>query len=220
MTDADDSPRERMGTREEIGSSVSAPTAWDAHKRGELWSVICEDLRANSARGIAGLLKPAAQALIVYRFGQWILARQSRRIASRIGEKLYWILFADIRNRLGIELVATARVGKGVRIEHQHGIVIHPFAAIGDGVQIHHGVTIGLKNDVDLKSIRENYPRIGKNVVLGVGATIIGAVAIGDGAMIGAHALVTRDVPTGATVVAAPSRVLRLAPESTEPHRV
>lgn len=189
---------------------VSAPTRWDVRARCALARVIRDDLRANAVEGPGGILKPAALAFVVYRYGQWVLAHRGEGRRWALGEKLYWFLFATVRNQLGIELVATAQVGRGVRIEHQHGIVIHPFAVIGDGVQIHHGVTIGLKNERELASIQENVPRIGARVVLGVGATVIGAVTVGDDARIGPHALVTRDVPPGATVVAAPSRILRL----------
>ncbi len=189
----------------------TSPATWDVRGRGALLKVIRDDLHANSAHGISGLMKPAAHAFVVFRYGQWVLARHGRGLTWVLAEKLYWILFAAVRNRLGIELVATAQVGRGVRIEHQHGIVIHPFAVIGDGVQIHHGVTIGLKNDQELSGIEKNPPRIGARVVIGVGATIVGAITVGDDAMIGAHALVTRDVPPGATVVAAPSRILRLS---------
>ncbi len=190
---------------------ITPPSRWDPYGRDALLRVIRDDLRANSAHGLSGLMKPAARAFIVYRYGQWILAHHGRGRGWQLGEKLYWLLFSAVRNRFGIELVATAEVGRGVRIEHQHGIVIHPFAVIGDGVQIHHGVTIGLKDENELAAIQENVPRIGARVVIGVGATIVGAVSIGDDARVGPHAVVTRDVPPGATVVAAPSRVLRLA---------
>lgn len=189
---------------------LTPPTRWDPHGRLALLRVIRDDLRANSSHGLSGLMKPAARAFIVYRYGQWVLAHRGGGRGWWLGEKLYWLLFSAVRNRSGIELVATAKVGRGVRIEHQHGIVIHPFAVIGDGVQIHHGVTIGLKDENELAGIQESVPRIGARVVIGVGATIIGAVSIGDDARVGPHAVVTRDVPPGATVVAAPSRILRL----------
>lgn len=211
MGSVDDETSDREATIDAAPPGVTSPTRWNTHARGALLRVIRDDLQANSALSVSGIIKPAALALIVYRYGQWVFARRGSGSAVRLGEKLYWILFAAARNQLGIELVATAELGRGVRIEHQHGIVIHPFAVIGDEVQIHHGVTIGLNNEQELATIQQNVPHIGTRVVIGVGATIIGAVVIGDGARIGPHALVTRDVPPGASVVAAPSRILRLS---------
>lgn len=193
------------------GMGATAPSRWNPRARGALRAVIRADRAANDAAGTSGLLKPGVQALIVYRFGQWALARRRRGLLAGLAEKLYWALFASVRNSTGIELVATATVGRNPRIEHQSGIVVHPFAVIGDDVQIHHGVTIGaLRNQSELADIKTNPPRVGARVVFGVGSIVLSGVTIGDDARIGPNAVVAKDVPRGATVVAMPSRTLQL----------
>ena len=81
------------------------------------------------------------------------------------------------------------------------GIVINPKTVIGKGTNIQHGVTLGINNG--------GTPIIGKNVYIGAKATIIGPVKIGDGAKIGASALVITDIPAGCTAVGVPAKVVK-----------
>ena len=87
-------------------------------------------------------------------------------------------------------------------LDHATGIVIGAFAAIGDDVTILQNVTIGRQDALPGRS-----PRVGHGVLISSGATILGNVAIGDFAKIGAGALVTADVPAGCTAVGAPARL-------------
>lgn len=94
-----------------------------------------------------------------------------------------------------------ACLGAGLKLPHPNGIVIHGDAVVGDDCMIMQQVTIGM--------IREGeVPVIGNNVYIGAGAKIIGRVRIGDGARIGANAVVTRDVPPGDTAVGIPAKIL------------
>jgi serine O-acetyltransferase len=97
----------------------------------------------------------------------------------------------------GIEIHPGATIGRRVVIDHGMGVVIGETAIVGDDVLIYHGVTLGGKVNDRVK----RHPTIGNNVLLGAGAKIIGDVEIGDGAMIGANAVVTKNVPAGAVIV-------------------
>ena len=85
-----------------------------------------------------------------------------------------------------------------LRLPHPFNIIISEHARIGAGCTIFHGVTVGSN---EKEPIEESAPIIGKNVYVGAGAILIGSIHVGDGARIGAGAVVTRDVPPGATVV-------------------
>lgn len=94
-----------------------------------------------------------------------------------------------------------ASLGTRLMLPHPNGVVIHEDAVVGDDCMIMQQVTIGM--------IQEGrVPRIGDRVYIGAGAKIIGAVTVGDGARIGANAVVTRDVPPDATAVGIPARVI------------
>ena len=97
----------------------------------------------------------------------------------------------------GIEIHPGATIGRRVVIDHGMGIVIGETAIVGDDVLIYHGVTLGGKINDRVK----RHPTVGNNVLLGAGAKLIGDIEIGDGAMIGANAVVTKNVPAGAVIV-------------------
>jgi len=97
----------------------------------------------------------------------------------------------------GIEIHPGAKVGRRVVIDHGMGVVIGETAIIGDDVLIYHGVTLGAKENITSK----RHPTIGNNVMLGAGAKIIGDIEIGDGAQVGANAVVTKSIPAGAVIV-------------------
>jgi serine O-acetyltransferase len=103
----------------------------------------------------------------------------------------------------GIELPCEARVGRRLRIEHFGGIIVSGDAVIGDDVVIRQGVTIGLK-----RAHERGAPVIGNRVDIGAGAKLLGAITIGDDAVIGANAVVIKDVPAGALAVGIPARII------------
>lgn len=114
-----------------------------------------------------------------------------------------------VRNLYGIELYPTARIGRRLRIAHQHGIVIHPAAVIGDDCMIRHGVTIGADG---VRDDGGRAPVLGDRVKLGVGAVIAGPVRIGDDVTVGPNAVVMTNVPAGSIVTAPPSRIMTPPP--------
>ncbi len=111
----------------------------------------------------------------------------------------------------GVELSEGAAIGEGVMFVHTVGVVVGGDAQIGDRVTFLGMNTVG--------TIRDNgYPRIGNDVVVGAGARILGPIRVGDGASIGANAVVVHDVPAGATAVGVPA-VVRLPGEPRAPHK-
>ncbi len=104
----------------------------------------------------------------------------------------------------GIEIDPGATIGKGVFIDHGMGVVIGETAEIGDGCTIYQGVTLG---GTSLQRTKR-HPTLGRDVTIGSGAAVLGAIYIGDGARIGANSVVVKDVPPNATVVGIPGRVV------------
>jgi serine O-acetyltransferase len=106
----------------------------------------------------------------------------------------------------GIEIDPGAVIGQGVFIDHGMGVVIGETAEVGDGCTIYQGVTLG---GTSLQKVKR-HPTLGRNVSVGSGAAVIGAIHIGDGAKIGANSVVVKDIPPNATVVGIPGRVVLL----------
>ncbi len=104
----------------------------------------------------------------------------------------------------GIEIHPGATIGRGVFIDHGMGVVIGETAIVGDGCTIYQGVTLG---GTSLSRVKR-HPTLGRDVVVGVNAAVLGAIAIGDGAKIGGGSVVVKDVPAGATVVGVPARIV------------
>ena len=104
----------------------------------------------------------------------------------------------------GIEIHPGAEIGKGVFIDHGMGVVIGETAIVGDYTLIYQGVTLGGTG----KESGKRHPTLGKNVVVGAGAKVLGNLQIGDRVRIGAGSVVLRDVPPDATVVGIPGRII------------
>jgi len=104
----------------------------------------------------------------------------------------------------GIEIHPGATIGRRVFIDHGMGIVIGETAVIGDDCTLYHGVTLGGTSWRKGK----RHPTLGRGVVIGAGAKVLGPIEVGDGAKIGSNAVVVRDVPAEATAVGIPARVV------------
>jgi len=103
----------------------------------------------------------------------------------------------------GIEIHPGATIGQRVFIDHGMGLVIGETAEIGDDTTLYHGVTLGGTS----WNKGKRHPTLGRNVVIGAGAKILGPILVGDGAKIGSNAVVVRDVPAGSTAVGVPARI-------------
>src|SRR5262249_13869786 len=103
----------------------------------------------------------------------------------------------------GIEIHPGASIGRRVFIDHGMGVVIGETAEIGDDTTLYHGVTLGGTS----WNKGKRHPTLGRNVVVGAGAKILGPILIGDGAKVGSNAVVVRDLPAGSTAVGVPARI-------------
>lgn len=147
------------------------------------------------------LFAPGLWVMAAYRFGRWRYGIRPRWI--RMGFSLaYKILFALVRAASGAEIPCETRVGRGLRIDHSHGIVVSGDAWLGDEVVLRNGVTIGLRR----AGVRGS-PVIGHRVDIGAGAKILGTISVGDDACIGANAVVLCDVPANSIAVGVPARI-------------
>jgi serine O-acetyltransferase len=104
----------------------------------------------------------------------------------------------------GIEIHPGARIGRGVFIDHGMGVVMGETAEVGDDVTLYQGVTLG---GTSLKR-EKRHPTLERNVVVGTGAAIIGAITVGAGARIGAGSVVVNEVPPDSVVVGVPGKVI------------
>jgi serine O-acetyltransferase len=130
----------------------------------------------------------------------------------RLAHRLWrggWMLPARLVSHLsrfvtGIEIHPAARVGQGVFIDHGMGVVVGETAEIGDDVTLYQGVTLG---GTSLKR-EKRHPTLERNVVVGTGAAVMGALRVGEGARIGAGSVVVADVPPNSVVVGVPGKVI------------
>src|SRR6185369_3166089 len=105
----------------------------------------------------------------------------------------------------GIEIHPGATIGRRVFIDHGMGIVIGETAEVGDECTIYQGVTLG---GTSLYKGAKRHPTLGKGVVVSAGAKILGGFTVGDGARVGANAVLLKPVPAGATAVGIPARII------------
>ena len=162
-----------------------------------------EDLQAiferdPAARSVAEIFfsYPGFHAIRFYRLAHWLWLHKRYflgRFVSHVG-----------RFFTGIEIHPGARIGRAFFIDHGMGVVIGETAEVGDDVTMYHGVTLGGTTWEKGK----RHPTIGNNVVVGVGAKILGPVKIGDNTRIGANSVVIRDIPPNSVVVGIPGKVV------------
>lgn len=162
-----------------------------------------EDVRAIFERDPAAtnlievlLTYPGLHAIALHRLANG-LHRQGVPIVPRlISHANRWLT--------GVEIHPGATIGRGLFIDHGMGLVIGETSEVGNNVTLHQGVTLGGTG----KEKGKRHPTLGDEVYVGVGAKILGAVTIGEGARIGAGAVVLIDVPPHATAVGVPAKVV------------
>lgn len=181
-------------------SSTTQNEAENSSDRLSLWDQIQEDWIAHGR----DWTKPGFRAVAVHRFGVWRMSIEPKLLRAPFSI-LYRALYRKVRNTYGIELPYSVKLGRRVVIQHQHGIVIHGNASIGDDCIIRQGVTIGNR----YLNRPFEAPQLGNRVNVGAGAKILGNVTIGDRANIGANAVVLSDIPAGKTAVGIPASLLK-----------
>lgn len=109
-----------------------------------------------------------------------------------------------VRFFTGVEIHPGAKIGKGFFIDHGMGVVIGETTEIGEGCTIYQGVTLGGTS----LSHGKRHPTLGRGVVVGVNAVVLGAITLGDKVRVGGGSVVVKDVPANATVVGVPARIV------------
>src|SRR5690349_22277856 len=158
----------------------------------------CVFERDPAARSVWEVLTcyPGFHALQLHRFAH-TLWRMKLRWLARLSSHVTRFL-------TGIEIHPGATIGRRVFIDHGMGVVIGETAEIGDDCTLYHGVTLGGVSWDKGK----RHPTLGKGVVVGAGAKILGPFIVGDGAKVGSNSVVVKAVPAGATVVGIPARIV------------
>ena len=140
---------------------------------------------------------PGLHALVLHRRAHWFWQRGWRVTARFISH--------IARFFTGIEIHPGAAIGRRVFIDHGMGVVIGETAEIGDECTIYQGVTLG---GTSLTKGAKRHPTLGRGVIVSANAQVLGGFLVGDGAIVGASAVVIKPVPAGATAVGNPARLL------------
>ena len=142
-------------------------------------------------------LYPCFKALLSYRIAHKLYKNGHFFLARYISQKS--------ARKTGIEIHPGATIGKGLFIDHGHGVVIGETAILGDNITLYQGVTLGGNG----KEQGKRHPTIEDNVMISAGAKVLGSFTIGENSKIGAGSVVLKSVPANSTVVGVPGRVVK-----------
>ena len=142
---------------------------------------------------------PGLHALVLHRFAHACWHFGFKWLGRFVSNFSRWMT--------GIEIHPAAKIGERVFFDHAMGVVVGETAEIGDGCTIYQGVTLG---GTSLYKGEKRHPTLGKDVVIGAGAKVLGGFTVGDGAKVGSNAVVTKPVPAGATAVGNPARIIQI----------
>src|SRR2546423_8727949 len=166
-----------------------------------------EDLTAAQERDPAARDVGRVEILLTYGGVQALLSHRVAHVRLDAGVPLAPRMMANVVKAVtGVEIHPAAKVGRALFIDHGSGVVIGETAEIGDRVTLYQGVTLGGTGFQRGK----RHPTLGDNVTVGSGAKLLGPIAVGDGAKVGANTVVVEDVPPGATVVGNPGHPVRV----------
>ena len=168
-----------------------------------IFTTIREDIRAVKERD------PAAQNSFVI----WLTYPGLHARWSHVVEHFLWnhglkslarISSQFTRFMTGVEIHPAAQIGRRFFIDHAMGVIIGETTVIGDDCTLYQGVTLGGTG----KETGKRHPTLGNNVLVGVGASVLGNITLGDNAKVGGGAVVVKDVPPNSTVVGIPGHVV------------
>jgi serine O-acetyltransferase len=137
---------------------------------------------------------PGVHALLWHRLAHWFWTHNMYFLGRFTSHISRWLT--------GIEIHPAAKIGRRVVIDHGMGVVIGETAELGDDCYLYHQVTLGAARSQGGK----RHPTIGRGVIIGAGAKVLGAITVGDNARIGSNAVVVDPVPADTTVVGIPAR--------------
>lgn len=163
-------------------------------------NVLRQDLRANQGGNIKSRL-----VLILFRWVQACAALPWGLSALKLPARFIYQFIVEWF--LGIEIPWNTEVGPGLQLLHGVALVVNAETVIGENCTLRHSTTIG--NKILPDGTASGSPRLGNHVEVGSNVTILGPVTIGEGAVIGAGTVVTKDVQPYTVVVGNPARVLR-----------
>lgn len=143
------------------------------------------------------LTYPGLLALGLHRVAHWLFEAQLFFLARLVNHLSRWLT--------GMDIHPGATIGRHLFIDHGFGVVIGETAEIGDTVTIYQGVTLGGTDPANGVG-GKRHPTIASGAILGAGAQVLGPIRVGEGARVGANAVVTRDVPAGAVMVGIPAK--------------
>lgn len=152
------------------------------------------------------LMDPGYRAVVMFRVAERLATRYGHSRLCRAAGALIRVRLARVP---GVEINTIFPVGEGLKMFHPHDIVIGYGARIGKNVTIYNGVTIGGKRGRGKEAVGDRYPVIQDDVTIYPGAKVIGPIVVGRGAIIGANAVVVRDVEPGTMVVGNPAKPVR-----------
>lgn len=150
---------------------------------------------------------PGIHAIIHYRMAHWLWRKDFKWLARFLSTFSRWMT--------GIEIHPGATIGRRFFIDHGMGVVIGETAEVGDDCTLYHGVTLGGTT----WNKGKRHPTLKDGVVVGAGAKVLGPITVGKNARVGSNAVVTKEVPDGATVVGIPGRVVHKAGSPEEVRR-
>ena len=136
------------------------------------------------------------QALQAHRFAHRLALDGRRDMALHVQSRASAVF--------GVDINPAARIGRGIMIDHATGVVVGETAVIGDGVSMLHAVTLGGTGKVG----GDRHPKIGRGVMIGAGAKVLGNITVGPCSRIAAGSVVLKDVPPCVTVAGVPARVV------------
>lgn len=169
-----------------------------------IFKTIAEDVRAVKERD------PAAQSSFVI----WLTYPGLHARWSHVAEHWLWnhglkslarISSQFTRFMTGVEIHPGAQIGRRFFIDHAMGVIIGETTIIGDDCTLYQGVTLGGTGNETGK----RHPTLGNNVIVGVGAAVLGNITVGDNSKIGGGAVAVKDVPPNCTVVGIPGRIVK-----------
>lgn len=165
--------------------------------REDIASIIERDPAARTAWEVLTCY-PGLHAIVMHRWARWCWLHDLKWLGRFISYVARWLT--------GIEIHPGATIGRRVFIDHGFGVVVGETAEIGDDCTIYQGVTLG---GTSLHTGAKRHPTLGRSVIVGAGAKILGGFIVGAGAKIGSNAVVVKEVPPGATAVGNPARIIQ-----------